>query len=223
MPTIHLRPGREASLLRRHPWVFSGGVERVEGSPGPGDTVDVRSAGGDLLGRGAFSPASQIRVRMWTFDPDEDVDPDLFRRRIERAAASRVPVPTGDEPSARRLVNAESDGLPGLVVDRYGEYLVCQILAAGPERWRDELVAALREGFAQTTPMAPMAIRGIWERSDADVRTKEGLSERTGPLWGDEPPELVEIRETGPGGPTVHLADLRHGHKTGLYLDQRRN
>lgn len=226
MPTVHLRPGREASLLRRHPWVFSGAVARVEGDSGsspevePGETVEVRSAGGELLGRGAYSPASQIRVRLWTFDPSEEVGPDLFRRRIERALATRLPVPAVETPSARRLVHAESDGLPGLVVDRYGESLVCQFLSAGPERWRDEIVAALREVLEE----APgPRVRGIWERSDVDVRSKEGLEERTGLLWGDEPPELVEVRETGPDGPTVHLADLRRGHKTGLYLDQRRN
>ncbi len=224
MSTVHLRPGREASLLRRHPWVFSGAVARVEGDTGsevePGETVDVHSAGGELLGRGAYSPASQIRVRLWTFDPDEEVGPDLFRRRIERAVDSRLPVPAAESPSARRLVHAESDGLPGLVVDRYDDSLVCQILSTGPERWRDEIVAALRE-VLEAAPGPP--VRGIWERSDADVRSKEGLEERAGLLWGEEPPELIEIREVGPCGPTVHLADLRRGHKTGLYLDQRRN
>lgn len=208
MATVTLRPGRDASLIRHHPWIFSGAVASLDGSAEPGDTVDVRSADGRLLGRGAWSPASQIRVRMWTFDPDEEVGPALLRARIERAVACRLPA--DPEPTGRRLVHAESDGLPGVIVDRYGEFLVCQLLSAGAERWKEELVDALRQTLAPA---------GIWERSDADVRTKEGLPARAGHLWGEEPPELIEITE----GPCRHLVDPRKGHKTGFYLDQRRN
>ncbi len=226
--TVRLQPGRESSLLRRHPWVFSGAVASVEGSPEPGETVEVRSASGDLLGLGAFSPASQIRVRLWTFasskraedgghagDPEgPSVGPELFRARIERAVRSRLPVAPDREPAGRRLVYAESDGLPGVIVDRYGRFLVLQILSAGAERWRDEIADALRSVVASTAE-----VEGIWERSDADVRAKEGLAPRTGLVSGVEPPELVEIRE----GTCRHLVDLRAGHKTGFYLDQRRN
>lgn len=211
--TVHLKPGRERSLVRGHPWIFSGAVERLDGAPGAGDTVDVRSAGGELLGRGALSPASQIRVRMWTFDPEEEVGPALFARRLERAVGSRPAVSAGEEPAARRLVNAESDGLPGVIVDRYGRFLVCQFLSAGAERWRDGIVAALSEHGALG------GMEGIWERSDAEGRAKEGLAERTGPLRGERPPERIEIREHE----VIQLADVRRGHKTGLYLDQRRN
>jgi len=208
MTTVTLRPGRDASLLRRHPWVFSGAISSVDDSAEPGDTVEVRSTDGSLLGRGAWSPISQIRVRMWTFDPDEEVGPELLRSRIERAISCRLPAT--DEPAGRRLVHGESDGLPGVLVDRYGDFLVCQLLSAGAERWKGEIVDALREIVGPA---------GIWERSDVEVRAKEGLPERAGLLWGEEPPELLEIVE----GPCRHLVDLRRGHKTGFYLDQRRN
>lgn len=210
MPRVVLERGRERSLLRRHPWVFSGAISDVQGGPAAGDTVEVVASNGLVLGRGAFSPRSQIAVRMWTFDPDEEMGPGLLRGRLERALATREPVPAEEEPAGRRLVNAESDGLPGVVVDRYGGYLVCQFLSAGAERWKGELVAALAD---LTAPA------GILERSDADVREKEGLAPATGLLAGDEPPERLEVRE----GACRYLVDVRHGHKTGFYLDQREN
>lgn len=210
MGRVVLKKGREKSLLRRHPWVFSGAVEAVHGSPGPGETVEVAAANGTVLGRGAFSPRSQIAVRMWTFDPEEAIDAAFLRRRLERALATREPVPADEEPAGRRLVNAESDGLPGVVVDRYGAFLVCQLLSAGAERFREELVAALGELRSPA---------GIYERSDGEGREKEGLPPSTGLAAGEEPPERVEVRE----GPCRYLVDVRAGHKTGFYLDQREN
>lgn len=210
MGRVVLKKGREKSLLRRHPWVFSGAVDAVHGSPAPGDTVEVVAANGPVLGRGAYSPRSQIAVRMWSFDPEEAIDGAFVRRRLERALATREPVPAEEEPSGRRLVNAESDGLPGVVVDRYGAYLVCQLLSAGAERFREELVAALEELLSPA---------GIQERSDGEGREKEGLGPAVGLLAGAEPPERIEIRE----GPCRYLVDVRGGHKTGFYLDQREN
>jgi 23S rRNA (cytosine1962-C5)-methyltransferase len=210
MGRVVLKKGREKSLLRRHPWVFSGAVETVHGSPGPGETVEVVAAKGTLLGRGAFSPRSQIAVRMWSFDPEEAIDAAFLRRRLERALATREPVPADQEPAGRRLVNAESDGLPGVVVDRYGEHLVCQLLSAGAERFREEIVAALGELLSPA---------GIYERSDGEGREKEGLAPSTGLVAGEEPPERIEIRE----GACRYLVDVRAGHKTGFYLDQREN
>ncbi len=207
MTTIHLRPGRDASLRRRHPWVFSGAIDRIEGEPAAGDTVAVVAAGGDPIGWGAFSPASAIRVRMWSFDPAENIDAGWFRARLAAAVAARRELAADPARSAWRWVHGESDGLPGLVVDRYGEYLVCQFLAAGVERWRAEIAEAL-EGL--------LGPRGIWERSEAEVRDKEGLPGRAGCLAGEEPPERVAFREGG----CQFLADLRGGHKTGFYLDQ---
>ncbi|MEW5774622.1 MAG: class I SAM-dependent methyltransferase [Thermodesulfobacteriota bacterium] len=208
MAEIVIAPGREKSLLRRHPWVFSGAVARLEGRARPGDTVDVVSAKGRWLGRGAFSPESNIRVRIWTFDQKEAIDAAFFRRRLERALAARdLP---GAPPAARRLVAAEADGLPGLIADRYADFAVCQFLAAGVERFKAEIADALLD----LTGCA-----GIYERSDADVREKEGLTPLAGVLRGVEPPDLVEIEE----GPARFLVDVRAGHKTGFYLDQRDN
>ena len=210
MGRIVLERGREKSLLRRHPWVFSGAVAQVLDEPAVGETVEVVAATGLVLGRGAYSPRSQIAVRMWSFDPDEAIDADFFRRRIERSLATREPVAPDEEPAGRRLVNAESDGLPGVVVDRYGEHLVCQFLSAGAERWKAEIVAALGELLSPA---------GIYERSDGEGREKEGFAPSAGLLAGAEPPERVEIRE----GPCRYLVDVRAGHKTGFYLDQREN
>ena len=215
LPSLQLKRGRERSLLRRHPWIFSGAVARMDGSPEPGETVLVRDAGGEPLALAAYSPASQIRARVWTFDTSfdarEEVGPPLLRRRLDQAisARGRLLDPDAAPQDACRLINAESDGLPGLVVDRYGPHLVCQITFAGIERWRDELAAALQDAL-------PWAA-GIYERSDAAERAKEGLDPRCGLLCGEEPPELVEIRE----GPCRYLVDPRQGHKTGFYLDQR--
>ena len=212
MASILLKAGRERSLLRRHPWVFSGAIERIEGAPAPGETVEVRGADGAFLARGAFSPGSQIAVRVWTFEEGEAVDAGFIRARIARAAALRDAGPAAGprpEPAGVRLVNAESDGFPGLVVDRYGEALVCQFTSAGAERWKGEATAAL----AALRPGAP-----ILERSEGEARAKEGLPPSVGPLAGS-PPERVEIVE----GACRFVVDIRAGHKTGFYLDQREN
>lgn len=211
MAEVILASGRERSLTRRHPWIFTGAVAKVRGAPAPGDTVDVRAADGAWLARGAWSPASRIAVRVWSFDPDQAIDAGFFRARIAAAIARRSP-PVIDpaQVTAFRLVHAESDGLPGLVVDRYGDWLVCQLGATGPERWRAELAAALAE-------LWPCA--GVYERSDVDARAREGLAPRTGVLAGAPPPPLLEIAEHG----LRILVDVQRGHKTGFYLDQRDN
>jgi 23S rRNA (cytosine1962-C5)-methyltransferase len=215
MPAVILKPGREKSVQRRHPWIFSGAIERVEGEPASGETVEVRSTDGTPLALGAYSPHSQIAVRVWTFDPTESVSPAFFRARLTHAFATReaslhASRPTLHGLTAYRLVNAESDGLPGLIVDRYGEYLACQFLSAGAEYWKREIVTLL----AGLLPYA-----GIYERSDVDVREKEGLPATTGVLAGSLPPDLVEIEEYG----CRFAVDVRGGHKTGFYLDQRDN
>ena len=210
MAAVILKPGREKSLARRHPWIFSGAVERVEGECRPGETVTIHAAQGGLLARGAFSPHSQIRVRVWSFDATATIDPDFFKARLDRALALRRYLSAREPLDACRLVNAEADGLPGVIVDRYGDFLACQFLSAGAEFWKDTILDALRT-------LIPAA--GIYERSDADVRTKEGLTPCRGLLAGREPPELVEIRE----GTFRFLVDIRQGHKTGFYLDQRQN
>jgi len=201
---------RERSVLRRHPWVFSGAVERIEGTAVNGDIVEVRDARGNWLARGYLNQHSQIVVRLLTWDPDEPIDADFWRRRLREAIARREALLRNPDTTVCRLVHAESDGLPGLVVDRYGEYLVAQFLTLGVERRKAELTALLADLLAP---------RGIYERSDVDVRDKEGLPPRVGPLWGDEPPDRLEIRENG----IRFWVDVRGGQKTGFYLDQREN
>lgn len=209
-PKIWLKPGREKSLRRRHPWVFSGAIERVEGEVAAGATVELVGSSGEFLGRGAYSPASQIRVRVWSFESGESIDAAFFRRRLARAVESRRRLELLGAQAACRLVFAESDGLPGLVVDRYGEYLVCQFMSAGVEAWRATIVELLAEILAP---------RGIFERSEGGARHKEGLPSRRGALAGDEPPGQIEIVSGG-----IRLVvDVANGQKTGAYLDQQRN
>ena len=207
---VVLKVGRERSVLRRHPWVFFGAVERIEGTAADGDIVEVEDARGHWLARGYLNRRSQIVVRLLTGDPDEPIDADFWRRRLREAVARREALLRNPDTTACRLVHAESDGLPGLVVDRYGEYLVAQFLTLGVERRKAELTALLADLLAP---------RGIYERSDVDVRDKEGLPSRVGPLWGDEPPDRLEIRENG----IRFWVDVRGGQKTGFYLDQREN
>lgn len=210
MSDLLLKPGKEKSLLRRHPWIFSGAIARVTGSPSAGETVAVRSADGQFLARAAFSPVSQIRARAWSFDEAEPIDAGFFHRRIAAAAACRRGLPGLREATALRMVHGESDGLPGLVVDRYGDTLVAQFLAAGAERWREAIADAL---------LAETGCARLYERSDADVRTLEGLPPRCGPLHGAFPDPLLEVAEHG-----LHYdVDIARGHKTGFYLDQRDN
>lgn len=210
MNAVVLKRGREKSLMRRHPWIFSGAIARIEGHPRAGETVDILAAEGALLARGAYSPRSQMTVRVWTFDPQEEVSPEFFADRLARAVESRAALVAGEGPHGVRLVNAESDGLPGIVADRYGEYIVTQFLTTGAEYWKAAIVEALSR--------LP-GVKGVYERSDADVREKEGLPKLAGVLAGAEPPDLVEIRE----GPCRFLVDIKRGHKTGFYLDQREN
>ncbi len=212
MPALILKPGREKSLLRRHPWLFSGAVARVDGDPAPGATVDLLAADGQFLARAAYSPASQIRARVWTFDPSEPVDADFFRRRIQRAINTRrLLLSTPDSQLATaRLVHAESDGLPGLVVDRYADMLVTQFLSAGAEYWRETLADLL---------LAETGLSTIYERSDTDVRELEGLAPKVGSLRGAVAQPRFTITENG----LRFRVDIAAGHKTGFYLDQRAN
>jgi 23S rRNA (cytosine1962-C5)-methyltransferase len=207
---LTLKPGRERSLLRRHPWVFSGAIDRVEGNPASGNTVELVAAGGQFLARAAYSPNSQIRARVWTFDPSEIIDVDFFKQRIKNALASREPWLKERETNAFRLIHAESDGLPGLIVDRYADTLVLQSLTAGSEYWKDTFATLLLEATGLTT---------IFERSDADVRELEGLSPCVGPLRGTLSRQPLIITENG----LKFQVNVETGHKTGFYLDQRVN
>jgi 23S rRNA (cytosine1962-C5)-methyltransferase len=202
-----LRPGKERSLLRRHPWIFSGAVEQLRGHCDPGGIVVVRDSTGQILGRAGYNASSQIVGRMWTFD-ESVVDDTFVAKRIAAAVDRRRSL--HDVADAVRLVYGESDGLPGLIADRYDDVIVLQFTAAAAERWRPTIIDA----FA-----ALEGISGVFERSDVDVRRREGLPLVRGHLAGDEPPDNVEIVEHG----CRYLVDVRRGHKTGFYLDQRDN
>ncbi len=205
--SVYLVKGREKSVLRRHPWIFSRGIQRVEGKPSLGETVDVFDHQGKWLARGAFSPNSQIRVRIWTFE-DEAIDTAFFVKRINDAQALRNSVIARDGLTGYRLIAAESDGLPGITIDRYDNFLVCQLLSAGAEAQKDALVEALKTCYPDCN---------IYERSDVAVRKKEGLKLRTGILHGEAPSDHVLIEENG-----IKIGvDIAGGHKTGFYLDQR--
>jgi 23S rRNA (cytosine1962-C5)-methyltransferase len=207
--TLRLKPGREKSLLRRHPWIFSGAVQGVDGEPASGGTVDVLSSSGQFLARAAYSPNSQIRARVWTFE-DERVDADFFRHRIRSAVATRQTLKVEGQSDGYRLIYAESDGIPGLIVDRYRDVLVLQSLTAGSEFWKQTLADLLLEETGLST---------IYERSDADVRELEGLASQTGILRGDLASIIISMTENG----LKFNVNLQSGHKTGSYLDQREN
>lgn len=232
MSSVILKKGREKNLLQRHPWIFSGAIERVEGSPTVGETVTVCSFDCQPLAQAAWSPQSQIALRIWSFNPETRIDASFFRTKLQNAISARshltgracfpraTPKPceggsaprtagtAGPTTNAVRLVASESDGLPGLIIDRYADWLVCQFLSAGSEYWKNTIIELLQELFPSVS---------VYERSDVSVREKEGLPSRCGVLVGAEPPELVEITENG----MCLLVDIKAGHKTGYYLDQR--
>ncbi|WP_198780808.1 class I SAM-dependent rRNA methyltransferase [Shewanella putrefaciens] len=207
---IKLKPGREKSLERRHPWVFSNAIHNIKGKPSAGETVDVVAHDGHWLGRGAWSGESQIQVRIWTFDREEEIDRAFFARRLQRAQIGRNDLIREQGLTGYRLVAAESDGLPGITIDKYANVLVCQLLSTGADLWRDTLVELLAEQYPDCA---------IYERSDVDSRKKEGLLPVTGLLHGTLPEMPVIIEENG-----IKIAvDVIKGHKTGFYLDQRDN
>jgi 23S rRNA (cytosine1962-C5)-methyltransferase len=207
MLEVVLAPGRDRSVRRRHPWVLSGAVARVDGEAAPGDWVRVRAAEGEVLGFGHWSPSSQIRVRLLQFGK-EAPDDALVSERVTRAVARRSADPLLAGTDAVRLVNAEGDGLPGLVVDRYGPLVVARFATAG--------MAARRECVADALRVATGAAAGF-ERPDAAAARREGIAARQGPLWGAAPEAPVPIEERG----RRYAVDVVGGQKTGFYLDQR--
>jgi len=207
---VYLKRGRDKPVRNHHPWVFSGSVQRIAGSAEDGDVVTVRDVGGRFLGRGYLNRQSQIVVRLLSWDPEEAINDATWERRILAAIARRAPLQQAPLTTAYRLVYAEADLLPGLIVDRYGDFLVVQCLSLGIDRRREAIVEALSRA------LSPL---GIYERSDVDVREQEGLTPLTGVLAGDPPPPEVEVQESG----HRFLVDIAGGQKTGFYLDQREN
>ena len=210
MADVILKQGRSKAIHNRHPWIFSGAIERVKGQVEDGEIVTVRDHKGAFLARGYLNRRSQIVVRLLSWDENEAVDDAFWARRIAAALARRQPLACDPDTSAYRLIHAEADRLPGLIVDRYGDYLVVQCLTLGIDVRRPSIVAALQD-------LLPVA--GIFERSDVEVRAHEGLSPAVGLLSGDAPPAGYEVVEHG----HRFLVDLAAGHKTGFYLDQREN
>ena len=217
MNKVILRPKRDFSIRSRHPWIFSGAIAEMPADAAslrPGETVEVVAAGGETLGYGSWSPASQIRVRMLSFDAKAMPDAAFVGDLVARAVARRADFLATGQTNAVRLVNAENDGLPGVVADFYAGWIVCQFTSAGAEFWKQTISAALLKHVS--------GCRCVAERTDVDVRAKEGLecsddSDGFKVLEGEEPPELIEIFE----GPIRYFVDVRQGHKTGFYLDQR--
>ncbi len=210
-PVIVIRRDRERMFEKRHPWVFSGAIHALNDDPADGDIVALRSENGTFLARGYWNHHSQINVHVLSWDEDEPIDDEFWRSRLKRAIDARVVRHVAKNfPHGNRLVNAENDALPGLIVDRYGDWLVLQALTMGIEKRKMQLAQMLME---RLNP------KGIYERSDVDVRSKEGLRPSVGLLIGEKPPELIDIEENG----QHFLVDVYNGHKTGFYLDQREN
>jgi 23S rRNA (cytosine1962-C5)-methyltransferase len=210
MKSLHLKAGREKSVKRRHPWIFSGAIERVDGEPASGETLLVKSAAGQPLAVAAWSPQSQIRARVWSFDSGTRVEKAFFESTLRKAIQLRRSLPAFQHSNALRLVHGESDGLPGLIVDRYADVLVAQFLSAGTEAWREAILDALA---------AETGCEAIFERSDAEVRALEGLPQRVGFARGNREARRCPIVEHG-----LHFrVDVEGGQKTGFFLDQREN
>ncbi len=210
MQTVILKKSADSFIKRKHPWIFSGAIDKVDDNPLNGETVQILTSDKKFVGYGSFSPSSQIRVRVWSFNPEEKIDADFFRRKILTAFELRKKFVDESSTNAYRIINSESDGLPGLIVDRYSDYLVCQFFSSGAELHKKIITEILDEVFRPI---------GIYERSDVDVRLKEGLQPTKGLLKGNIPDDLIEVKENG----FKFLVNIKEGHKTGFYLDQRDN
>lgn len=210
MVDLRLKRGREKSVTRRHPWIFASAIEEVMGNPELGSNVEIYSSDGRWIARAAYSPHSNIRARIWTWEEEETVDQAFFERRIRQSLERRDRLRGDMAVSSYREIFAESDGLPGLVVDRYNDLRVVQFLAAGSERWRQTILDVLK---------VDPDCRSIYERSDVDVRGLEGLEQKRGHLWGESISDRITIHENE----LQYFVDVHAGHKTGFYLDQRLN
>ncbi|CAG9297732.1 class I SAM-dependent rRNA methyltransferase [Celerinatantimonas diazotrophica] len=209
-PALYLHPKREKSLFRRHPWIFSQAVDRLDGEMVLGETVSIYSAAGQWLAYASYSPNSQIRARVWSFDKRVKVDTEFFAQKLQRAAKSRLLLNQFTQTNAYRLVAGENDGLPGITIDRYADVLVVQLLSAGAQYCKDMLIEALKTQYPQCC---------IYERSDVDIRKKEGLEPTKALLHGKLPQQPMQIEENG----LKLWINVETGHKTGYYLDQRNN
>lgn len=210
MGTATLKKGKEKILQSKHPWIFSGAIDKIDDVKQNGETVIIKSFDGAELALGAVSVHSQIAVRVWSFNSDEKIDKIFFENRIKTAIALREKIIDQNSTNVYRLINSENDLLPGLIVDVYNKYLVCQFLSAGAVFWKKEIVGILSELLKP---------KCIFERSDSESLVKEKLEKNVGVLLGEEPPELIEVKENN----LKFFVNIKSGHKTGFYIDQRDN
>ncbi|AFH50386.1 Putative SAM-dependent methyltransferase [Ignavibacterium album JCM 16511] len=210
MGSVTLKKGKEKIIQSKHPWIFSGAIDKIDDVKENGETVLVKSASGDPLAIGAISLHSQISVRIWSFNCDDKIDKHFFERRILSALELRKKIVDRNSTNVYRLINSENDLLPGLIVDLYGDFVVCQFLSAGAVYWKKEIIDLLADLLKP---------KGIYERSDSETLNKEKIEKSSGVLFGDSPEALIEVVEND----IKFLVDIKSGHKTGFYIDQRDN
>lgn len=210
MVEVILKKGKEKAALQRHPWIFSGALDRIKGSPANGEVVRVLAADKAFLAYGYFNEKSRVAVRMLEWDEAKTIDRDWYQQKIRTAIASRAHVLQHGDTNTCRLVFSEADFLPGLIVDRYADFLSLQILSAGIENAKEEIISILREELQP---------KGIFDKSDATARGHEDLEVANGLLWGEQPPEFLEVKENG----ILYHINIAGGQKSGFYCDQRDN
>ncbi|UKT63710.1 class I SAM-dependent rRNA methyltransferase [Pedobacter mucosus] len=209
MVEIVLKKGKEKAALQRHPWVFSGALDKVKGKPEDGDVVKVFAFDDEFLAYGYFNSNSRVAVRLLEWDENQSINKEWYQNRLKQAIASRQFI-LSEKTNICRLVFSEADFLPGLIVDQYANFLSLQILSSGIEKVKSEIVEILKKELNPT---------GIFDRSDATARTHEGLSVENGLLWGENPPEFLEVKENG----IAYNINIAEGQKSGFYCDQRDN
>ncbi|WP_113651272.1 class I SAM-dependent rRNA methyltransferase [Pedobacter namyangjuensis] len=210
MVEIKLKKGKEKAVLQRHPWVFSGAVDKIKGKADNGDVVKVLDNSGDFLAYGYFNDQSRVAVRLIEWNEETQIDEDWYEQKINQAVAARADLLKAEDTNALRLIFSEADFLPGLIVDKYADFLSVQILSTGIEKAKDIIIDKLCKALNPT---------GIFDRSDATARTHEGITAENGLLWGEAPAEFIAVKENGI---TYHI-NIAEGQKSGFYCDQRDN
>lgn len=207
---VILKPNREKPVIQNHPWIFSGAIQKIEGNPNDGDIVDVYGNNGNFLAKGYINQKSQITVRILTKDQNEEIDRSFFQKRIANAINYRKNILDLANYNAYRLIHDSADLMPGLIVDKYVDYFVIQVLTLGMEKRKEMIIEILQDSLSP---------KGIYERSDSAVREKEGLLIYSGLVYGQEPSESLMLKQNN----VNMLVDIRSGQKTGTFLDQREN